>query len=100
MHLQNFSKVLTREGCSVAIYLGIKWNHLTPLQLDPITAGYFLLTSNLFALKSEKYKTILTGKIIEWAKFIDYYGLSIEADLTRVGKKNVHLIHIGYILSP
>ena len=32
-------------------------------------------------------------------KFTDYFGLSIEADLSRVGKNNV-FFHIGYIPSP
>ena len=62
------------------------------LQLDTITSGSVLLTNNLVALKREKPEPILTVKIIEWRKFIDYFGLNIEANLYRLGK-------ITYILS-
>ena len=34
---------------------------------------------------------ILTVEIIEWRKFIDYFGLSIEANPFKVGKKDVYL---------
>ena len=70
------------------------------LQLDPITAGSVLLSANLVALKREKPLTILTVIIIERTKFIDYFGLSIEADLSRVGKKNIDFILIRYIPNP
>ena len=70
------------------------------LQLDPINPGSFLLTSNLVALKRENPYPILTVKIIEWMKFIDYFGLSIETYPSRVGKNNVHFAHIGYISIP
>ena len=30
-------------------------------------------------------------------KLIDYFGLSIEADPSRVGKKNVYFVRIGCI---
>ena len=33
----------------------------------------------------------------EWRKFIDYFGLSIEADPYRMGKKYVHFGRIGSI---
>ena len=46
------------------------------LHLDRITAGYILLTADLVALKRENSEPILTVKIIEWRKFIDYFGLS------------------------
>ena len=39
-------------------------------------------------------------KIIEWREFIDCFGLSIKADPSRVGKKNVYIFHIGYIPRP
>ena len=70
------------------------------LQLDTITTGSILLTSNLVEMKRGNTDTILTVKIIEWRKFFDYFGLSIEADPSRVGKKNVYFVHIGYIPSP
>ena len=70
------------------------------LRLDAITAGYILLTAKLFALKRENSDPILTVKSIEWRKFIDYFGLSIKADPSRVGKKKIHLFHIGYIPRP
>ena len=33
-------------------------------------------------------------------KFIDYFGLSIEAEPSRVVKKNVYFVLIGYIPRP
>ena len=69
------------------------------LRLDPITAGSILLTDNLVALKRETTEPILTVKITEWRKFIDYSGLSIEDDPSKVGKKNVHFVRIGFIPS-
>ena len=62
---------------------------------DTITAGYFLLTSTIVFLKRENPEPILTVKIIEWRKFIDYFGLSIEADQSRVGKKNIYFVSVG-----
>ena len=67
------------------------------LRIDHITAGCILLTSNLVALKRGNYEPILTVKRSEWSKSIDYFGLSIDADPSRVGKKNVYFFHIGYI---
>ena len=69
-------------------------------QLDPFTTGYFLVDDNIVALKRENYDPILTVKIIEWRKFIDHFGLNFEANPSRVGKKNVDFVHIGYIPSP
>ena len=43
------------------------------LQLDTITPGPILLTSNLVALKMVNPELILTFKRIEWRKFIDYF---------------------------
>ena len=63
------------------------------LQLDTTTTGYFLLTSNLVALKRGNYEPILTVKMIEWRKFIDYSGLSIEASPSRVVKLNVYFVY-------
>ena len=60
------------------------------LQLDPITVGYVLLTDNLFALKRVNPELTLTVKRTEWRKFIDYFGRSIEANPSKVGKKNVN----------
>ena len=53
------------------------------LQLDTIISGSAVLTYNLVALKRE------------WRKFIDYFGLSIEADPDMVGKNNIYIYHIG-----
>ena len=64
---------------------------------NPITEGYFLLTAKVVASKRENPEPILTVKIIEWRKFINYFGLSIEADPSRVGRKNIYFIHIEYI---
>ena len=38
-------------------------------------------------------------KRTEWSKFIDYFGLSVEADPSKVGKNNVQFLCIGYIPS-
>ena len=70
------------------------------LQLDPINPGYFSLTTNLVTLKGENPEPVLTVKRIELRKFVDYFGLSIESNPSRVGNKNVYFVHIGYIPSP
>ena len=70
------------------------------LQLDSINAGSDLLNANLISLKRKNTEPILTGKRIEWSKFIDYFVLNIEADPSRVVKKNVYFLLIGYILIP
>ena len=70
------------------------------LRLDPIYEGYVLLTANLVALKRVNPDPILTVKRTEWRNFIDYFGLSIDAYPSSVGKKNVYIFHIGYIPSP
>ena len=70
------------------------------LQLGTITAGYILLTIKIFAPKKENSDPILTSKITEWRRFIDYFGQSIEADQSRVGQKKIYFIHIGYIPRP
>ena len=58
---------------------------------------YSLLT---FFMKRENPELILAVKIIEWRKFIDYFGLSIESNQSRVGKKNLYIFHIEYIPIP
>ena len=70
------------------------------LRLDPITSGCILLTADLVALKRENSEPILIVKRTEWRKFIDYFGQSIEADPSRVGKKKIYIFHIGYIPKP
>ena len=69
-------------------------------RIDPITVGSILLTVKLVALKRGNYEPILTVKITEWRRFIDYFGRSIEANPSRVGKKNIYILHIGYIPRP
>ena len=61
------------------------------IRLDPITEVSVLLTDNLVALKRGNHDPILTVKRTEWRKFIDYFGLSIEANPSRVGEKNVYI---------
>ena len=70
------------------------------LWLDPITAGCVLLTAKLVALKRGNIEPILTVKRTEWRKFIYYFGLSIEANPSRVGKNNVYFPLMGYIQIP
>ena len=50
---------------------------------------YGLLTYKLVALKIKNPDPILTVKITEWRKFIDYFGISIEADPYGVKKKRI-----------
>ena len=69
------------------------------LRLDNFTPGSILLTTNLVALKRENYEPISIVKRTEWRKCIDYFGLSIDSNPSRVVKKNVYLVHIGYIPS-
>ena len=70
------------------------------LRLDHITVGSILLTDNLVVLKRGNDEPILIVKRTEWKKFIDYFGLIIEANLCRVGKKNIYFFHIRYISRP
>ena len=67
------------------------------LRIDTITSGSVLLTANLVALKRENSEPILIVKRTEWRKYIYYFGLSIEATPSKLGKKNVHYVCIGYI---
>ena len=61
------------------------------LRLNTITEGSVLLTANLVASKKENREPILTVKIIECRKCIDCFGLSIEADPSRLVKKNIYI---------
>ena len=86
--LQNFSKVSARAGCGVKIYLGIIMEaYQIFLRLFTINKGSILISSNLVALKRGNPDPILTVKIIEWGRFIDYFGLSIEAVPIQRGQK-------------
>ena len=60
------------------------------LYLGTIIEGSSLLTDNLVFLRRGNSEPILTVKRIEWREFIGCFGLSIEADPSRVGKKNVY----------
>ena len=61
------------------------------LRLDIITSGFIFLTSNLVAPKRGNSEPILIVKRTEWRKLIDYFGLSIEVEPSRVGKKNAYI---------
>ena len=63
-------------------------SHILPL--NTITEGYILITTNPVALKWGNSEHILIVKRTEWRKFVDYFGLIIEADPFRVGKKSVY----------
>ena len=67
------------------------------LRFDPIAEGYIVLSAKLVALKRGNYELISIVKRTEWRKFIDYSGLSIEAHPSRVHKKNIYFVHVGYI---
>ena len=64
------------------------------LWFDPIDEGYFLLTSNIVFLIRENTDPILTLKIIELRKLVDFFGISIESDPTRLGKNNLYFLFI------
>ena len=68
--------------------------------IDHITARSILLTVKFVALKRKNYDPILTVKRTEWRKFIDYFYLSIEANPSKLVKKKIYFVHIGYIPRP
>ena len=70
------------------------------LRLDLITSGSILPTVKLVAMKRGYSELILTVKRTECREFIGFFGRSIEADPSRVVKKNIYLVHIGYIPTP
>ena len=72
-------------------------SHLS--RLDIMTARSILLTDILVALKRGYSEYILMVKRFEWRKFIHYFGLSTEANPSRVGKNNIHFVRIGSIPS-
>ena len=94
-HLYNFYKVLTRAECGGAIYLGTTREAYNIFYGLILLLRIFLLTSNILFLKRENTEPILIIKIIEWRKFIDYFGLSIEANPSRVGKRTYMLSLLG-----
>ena len=65
------------------------------LRLYPITAGSILLTDNPVALKRGDYEPAIIVKRTECRKFIYYFGQSIEADTSRVGKKKIYFSMLG-----
>ena len=67
------------------------------LSLDYITAGFIFLVANIVALKRGNSRPILIVKRTDWMIFVDYFDISIETDLSKVGKLNVHFFRIGSI---
>ena len=67
------------------------------LRVLPITTGSIFLTAKPVAPKRENSEPILIVKRTEWVKLIDSFGLSIETDLSKVRKLNVHFFRIGSI---
>ena len=67
------------------------------IRLYPINVGYILLDVKLVELERENYDYILIVKRTEWSKFIDYFSLIIEADPSKVGKKNIHFVFIWFM---
>ena len=65
------------------------------LRIYPITEGSISLSAALVALKRGNPEPILIVKITEWMKLIDYFGLSIDTDLSKVGKLNAHFSILG-----
>ena len=70
------------------------------LRIYPNNEGYFLTNANLINLKRENIDPILIVKRNECRKLIDYFGLSIEANPSRVGKKNIYIFCTGYTPRP
>ena len=70
------------------------------LCIDPIVSESVLFTDKLVSLKMENTEPVLTLKRTEWKKSINYFGLSIEANPSRVGKNNVYFVRVGYIPIP
>ena len=70
------------------------------LWLDPITSGSILLAVKLVALKRGNTDLVLIVKSTEWRKFIGYMGKIIDANPSRVRKKSIYYVHIGYISRP
>ena len=90
MHLQNFSGSLNKGRIWWYNILGDNEGSISHLlRLDPISACSVSLTSKIVALKRKNTDLILIVKRTERKKFIDYFGLSIESEPSRVGKKNV-----------
>ena len=101
MHLQNFSGSLNKGRIWWYNILGDNEGSISHLlRLDPISACSVSLTSKIVALKRKNTDLILIVKRTERKKFIDYFGLSIESDPSRVGKKNVCFFCIGSIPIP
>ena len=61
------------------------------LQLDNITEGSMLLNVKPVALKRVTYEPILIVNRTKWRNLIDYFGQSIEADPSKVGKKKIYI---------
>ena len=80
-------------GDNKGIILYLLWS-------DPIIARSVLLTVKLDGTKGGNYDKMLTVKITEWRKFIDSFGLSIEDVPSKVVKKKIYFVHIGYIPRP
>ena len=98
--LSDFSKVSTRKGYGDTIYLGITGSISHLLRLDPFNAGSIFLNVKLVALKKGNYEPIWAFKITEWRKCIDYFGLSIETDPSKVSKKKIYIFNIIYVPRP
>ena len=89
VHLQNFSKSINKGRIWWYNILRDKEVSISYiLRIYNITEGYVLLNYNLILMKRENTEPILGVKIIEWKKFIDDFGLSIEANPSRVVKNN------------
>ena len=60
-----------------------------------ITSGSVLINTNLVVPKGGNNEPVLTVKRTEWRKSVDYFGLSIDTDPSRVDKKNVYFFILG-----
>ena len=61
------------------------------LRLYPITAESILLTVKFVSLKRENYNYHFNSEKNRIEEIIDYFGLSIEVDTSRVGKKGIYI---------
>ena len=101
VHFHIFSEVFTGAVYGGTLYLGIiRKSYKIFYGLILLLQGLFYSLLKLFALKRNCFEPIITMNITKRRKFIDYFGISNRADPSRVGKKNIYIFHIGYILSP
>ena len=67
---------------------------------EDIYLPFFWVHECIFPISLSIFEPIVTVKRTELRKFIDYFGLSIETNSSRVGKNTVYFVHTGSIPIP